>query len=105
MTQLSKVDVKVCLHGHVHESYADLLNHYDRKRRLYIVGAGSFGATAQHRPESTPRLYNLIEIDKGLDHIRVNTRCLRKVGGAWEPWAVWPGETEDVKRAYYDMEI
>jgi hypothetical protein len=41
------------------------------------------------------------------DHskIRVHTRCLRKDGGAWEGWAVWPGEHATERRTYYGIQL
>jgi hypothetical protein len=40
------------------------------------------------------------------DHskVRVHTRCLRRDGGAWEGWAVWPDPTNPLARlTYYDI--
>jgi hypothetical protein len=66
-----------------------------------LAGAGSFGAVAKHRPESTPRLYNLVEAARDYSSIKIHTRCMRKEGGAWEPHAIWPGEKPGERRAYY----
>ena len=49
-------------HGHIHEDRADVIGYLERRRQIHIAGAGSFGAQAHHRPESTPRLHNVIEI-------------------------------------------
>ncbi|NTX33487.1 metallophosphoesterase [Myxococcus sp. CA033] len=104
MQRLQRADVRVCLHGHVHEDRADLFN-YDMNptRRIHVVGAGSFGAPTKDRPESVPRLYNLIEVKRDLSGIRVHTRSLRKQGGAWGPHAVWKGPEKNVMRAFYDV--
>jgi small GTP-binding protein len=101
--RLLQTDVRVCLHGHVHEDRADLLNPLHSERRIQVVGAGSFGAPTHHRPESVPRLFNLLEVRRDLRQLRVHTRCLRKQGGAWEGWAVWPGEKPSEKRSYYEV--
>jgi small GTP-binding protein len=101
--RLMQAGVRVCLHGHVHEDRADLVNYLHPERGLHVVGAGSFGAPKHHRPESVPRLYNLLEIDRGLQHLRVQTRCLQKQGGAWTGWAVWPGEKRGEKREFYEV--
>jgi hypothetical protein len=74
-------------------------------RKVHVVGAGSFGAPTSHRPESVPRLYNLLEIDRDHKRLRVWTRCLRKQGGAWEGWTVWPGERPGDKRSYYEVPL
>ena len=103
--QLNQAGVRICLHGHVHEDRAELLNYLDQKRRLHVIGAGSFGARASDRPESAPRLYNVLEIDRKLTKLRVYTRAMRKLGGAWEPWAVWPGHHPIERLSYYDVEI
>jgi small GTP-binding protein len=102
LDRLRKADVQLCLHGHVHEDRVDVIN-YLHSRKIHITGAGSFGAPAYERPESVPRLYNVLEIARDHRHIRVYTRCLRRDGGAWESWAVWPGNNANEPRAYYDL--
>ncbi|MEO7632666.1 MAG: TIR domain-containing protein, partial [Blastocatellia bacterium] len=102
--QLRQEEFKLCLHGHIHEERADLVN-YIHPRRIHVAGAGSFGAPMRQRPESTPRLYNVIEVARNHRRVRIHTRALRKDGGAWEGWAVWPGSSGSEKRAYYDIEF
>ncbi len=104
--RLLQADVHVCLHGHVHEERADLVN-YLHSRRMHVVGAGSFGAPMHHRPESVPRLFNLLEIQRDLRRLKVHTRCLRRQGGAWEGWAVWPwpGGERGAKRSFYELDL
>ncbi len=103
--KLRKADFKLCLHGHVHEDRTDLVGYLHPARKLHMAGAGSFGAVAAHRPPSTPRLYNVIEIPRDHSLIRVNTRCMRKESGAWDGWAVWPGENASVKKAFYEIKL
>jgi hypothetical protein len=103
--RLLQADVRVCLHGHIHEDRADLVNYLHPERRLHVMGAGSFGAPTHHRPESVPRLFNLLEVQRDLQQIRVHTRCLRKQGGAWGAWTVWPGEQRGTKRAFYEVTL
>ncbi|WNG58271.1 GTP-binding protein [Archangium gephyra] len=105
MKRLLQADVRVCLHGHVHEDRADLVNHLHSERRIHVMGAGSFGAPTYERPESVPRLFNLLEVQRDLQRLRVHTRCLRKQGGAWEGWAVWPGEKPSERRTYYEVPL
>jgi small GTP-binding protein len=105
MKRLLQADVRVCLHGHVHEDRADLVNHLHSERRIHVMGAGSFGAPTYERPESVPRLFNLLEVQRDLQRLRVHTRCMRKQGGAWEGWAVWPGEKPGERRTYYDVPL
>ncbi|WP_395844814.1 metallophosphoesterase [Archangium violaceum] len=103
ISRLLQKDVRICLHGHVHEDRADLVNYLHSERKLHVVGAGSFGAPMRERPESVPRLFNLLEVQRDLQRARVHTRCLRKHGGTWEGWAVWQGEKPGERRAYYDI--
>jgi GTPase SAR1 family protein/3',5'-cyclic AMP phosphodiesterase CpdA len=103
--RMLQADVRICMHGHVHEDRADLVNYLQPERKLYVVGAGSFGAPMHHRPESVPRLFNLLEVRRDLRRFRVHTRSLRKHGGAWGAWAVWPGDKPGEKRAYYDVAL
>ena len=105
MGRLLQADVRACLHGHVHEDRAELVNSLHPGRRLHVVGAGSFGAPTHHRPESVPRLFNLLELQRDVKRLRVHTRCLRRQGGAWEGWAVWPGERPGEKRTYYEVTL
>jgi predicted MPP superfamily phosphohydrolase len=99
--QLRQAGVKIILHGHIHESRADLVGYFEPARQLHIIGAGSFGASMKARPESTPRLYNIIELSRNFDYATVHTRSLRKDGAAWEPWAVWPSTPWMERRSYY----
>ena len=103
--RLLQADVRVCLHGHVHEDRADLVNYLHPERRLHVMGAGSFGAPTHERPESVPRLFNLLEVQPDLQRLRVHTRCLRKQGGVWEGWAVWPSEKPGERRTYYEVSL
>src|SRR6266542_1781426 len=103
--KLRKADFRLCLHGHVHEERADLVGYLHPTRKLHMAGAGSFGAVAAHRPSSTPRLYNLIEIPRDHNLIRVHTRCMRRESGAWDGWAVWPGDNASVKKAFYEIKL
>jgi len=103
MERLCQAEVRVCLHGHVHEERVHLFNYTDPVRRIHVVGTGTFGAPHYDRPESTPRLYSLLEVDRELRRMRVHVRGRHKPGGAWGPWAKWPTETPGVMRTYYDV--
>jgi hypothetical protein len=103
--KLRKADFKLCLHGHVHGDHADLVSYPHPTRNLRMAGAGSFGAVAVHRPPSTPRLYNLIEIPRDHNLIRVHTRCMPRESDAWEGWAVWPGDNAFDKKAFYEIKL
>ena len=62
------------------------------------------GAAAADRPESTPRLYNLLEIARDFLSIRVHTRCQPKRDGTWGGWYDWPDpEGGKGHLPYYDI--
>ncbi|HEX3763396.1 MAG TPA: metallophosphoesterase [Kofleriaceae bacterium] len=102
---IRRAGVRLCLHGHVHDDRADLLGYLHPTSRLHVIGAGSFGAPARERPESIPRLYNLLEIDADRRRVRVHTRSLQRTGGAWEPRCTWPGKTPDERRSFYEVDL
>ena len=62
LTQLQKAGMQLCLHGDVHESRTELFGYRKPGIDVEILGAGSFGSAAEGRPESTPRLYNMLEV-------------------------------------------
>jgi 3',5'-cyclic AMP phosphodiesterase CpdA len=103
LERLRRADVQLCLHGHVHEERTDLIGYLHPTRHIHIAGAGSFGAVAKDRPEATPRLYNLLEVARDHSWVKVHTRSMRKDGGAWEGWAVWPGTSRYENRTYYEI--
>lgn len=103
VAQLQQAKIQLVLHGHVHEDRADAAGYF--QKTIPVVGAGSFGAPARDRPESTPRLYNLMEIAPNRRHIVIKTRCMRKEGGAWDGWAVWPSRRKDVRRTWYRIPL
>jgi predicted MPP superfamily phosphohydrolase len=106
LEQLQKAHFKLSLHGHVHENRADIINYVHPTRKLYVAGAGSFGAPAKDRPESRPRLYNVLEISSDYCKVRVHTRCKKKDSGAWEGYAEWPDESNhNARLTYYDIQI
>jgi 3',5'-cyclic AMP phosphodiesterase CpdA len=103
--RLRNAAVRLCLHGHIHESRADLLG-YLHPQRIHVVGTGSFGAPWEDRVESTPRLYQLLEFSDNRTRLRVHTRGLSKTGGAWGPSYEWPDPGHAGKRLdYYDIKL
>jgi small GTP-binding protein len=106
LEHLQKNDVKLCLHGDVHEMRRDCISYWHKDRRMQILGAGSFGAPAQGRPDSVPRLYNLLEVSKDLALIRVHTRCQMRSDGTWQGWNEWPrSDGLDGGVAYFDLHL
>jgi 3',5'-cyclic AMP phosphodiesterase CpdA len=105
VNRLRGAGVRLCLHGHIHESRTDLLS-YLHPKKIHAIGTGSFGAPWQDRVESTPRLYQLLELRDERRAVRVYTRGLRKSGGAWGPVYDWPHPTEpDSRLPYFDITL
>jgi small GTP-binding protein len=102
LEHLRQEKVALCLHGHIHEDRADLISH-TYKQKVYAIGAGSFGAIADHRPPSTPNLYNLLEVQRDHSSIRVHTRHKKQKDGAWEAWYNWDDPNGSGKLPYYDI--
>lgn len=86
---LQNKGVKLGLHGDVHELRREWIAYW-HPRSMHVVGAGSFAAPAASRPESVPRLYNLLEVRPSLASVRVHTRWQPKPDGAWKGWCEWP---------------
>ena len=102
---LCKSDVKIIMHGDVHEMRREQIG-YAKTNSLQIVGSGSFGARSNERPESTPRLYNLLEISRDLKSVRIHTRCQAKKDGPWDGWHEWPDPDGGKGRLpYYDITL
>jgi hypothetical protein len=99
--RLIKAGYRICLHGDVHEERNDLLNHLDPQHSFHVVGVGSFSSSDPGLPYGTPRLYNLLEIDRKFDRIRVRSRAQRNIDADFEPFAIYPGGDADVRRGDY----
>ena len=100
---LQKNGVRLALHGDIHEMQREIVG-YRHDKQIHIVGSGSFGARAEDRRESTPRLYNLLEIARDLKSARVHTRCQPQPDGPWDGWHEWPDPDGGKGRvAYYDI--
>src|SRR5579862_369913 len=98
--------VKIALHGDVHEIRRTQNEPWHTGKPLFIAGAGAFGASAADRPESTPRMYNLLVIDHKLKSARVHTRQQPKPDGPWKPWNEWPRpKGGDGGVPYYDIKF
>ena len=103
--RLSRAGVRLCLHGDVHELRPDVVNPYSSSR-IHVVGCGSLAARALDRPESTPRMYNVIEIDRDHARARVSTRQQSRAGAQYEAYATWsvPGQP-DLRSGVYEFDL
>ena len=106
LENLRKADVRICLHGDVHEMRCELIGYKRAGTQIQVVGAGSFGSPTGGRPESTPRLYNMLEIRHDLRSVRVHTREQAKPDGAWQGWFQWPDPDGGKGRVpYFDIDL
>ena len=101
---LQAAGVRLCLHGDVHEMNRDHFKYWN-KNKMDVVGAGSFGSPAEDRPESIPRLYNLLEIRPDHTSIRVHTRRRPKPDGPWDGWHEWDNPDGKGRVPYYDVDL
>ncbi len=101
---LQAAGVRLCLHGDVHELNRDQFRYW-AKNKMDVVGAGSFGSPAEGRPESTPRLYNLLQIQPDHSSIRVHTRARPRPEGPWEGFYEWDDPDGDGRVPYYDIDL
>ncbi len=109
LTQLQKAGMRLCLHGDVHESRTEVFGYRRPGIDVEILGAGSFGSAAEGRPESTPKLYNMLEvvIDPGTrkhKSIRVHTRQQKKENESWQGCHEWPNP-KGGRLPYFDIEF
>lgn len=88
VSRLVAARFRVCLHGDVHEPRAALRNHLDPGKTIHVVGVGSFAAEAKDRPESVPRMYNLLEVNRDLSKIRVRVRKQERPNEAFKPFPI-----------------
>jgi small GTP-binding protein len=101
---LHNAGVRIALHGDVHESRRGQDEPWRHGKPLFIMGAGAFGAPAANRPESTPRLFNLLAIDRTLRSARIHTRQQLKPDSPWKPWNEWPrSDGQEGAVPYYDI--
>jgi GTPase SAR1 family protein/3',5'-cyclic AMP phosphodiesterase CpdA len=98
LEKIRNANFKIILHGHIHEERDELL-YYLHQKNVHVVGAGTFGALTEDRPESTPCLYNLLEVDPDYSKVRIHRRSRPKKGGAWRPY--YMDATQG--KPYYDI--
>lgn len=102
---LQKAGVRLGLHGDVHELRRDWVG-YQNLDKMHILGAGSFASPKDGIPDSTPRLYSLLEIQHNFSGARVHTRQQRRPDGPWEGWYEWQNPKGEGNRvAYYDLDL
>ena len=102
--RLRKKGFRLCLHGHIHEDREDIIGVFDREK-LWVAGTGSLGAPMSERPEAVPRLYNLLEIDRNLNLVRVYVRELETVTCTWKGRCKWPSTVPHHYQSYFEIPL
>jgi hypothetical protein len=82
--KLADAGFRIVLHGDVHQERDDALHYLDAARRIHVVGSGSFGAMAKDRPESTPRSYSLLRVQRDLKTVEVERRYQKTTEGPYD---------------------
>ena len=67
----------------VHEMRRELIEYWHEKR-MYVPGAGSLGAKGRDPTEGSPRLHNLLEIDRDFRSVRGDSRQRPQGNGLWK---------------------
>lgn len=88
MQLLAENGFKLCMHGHVHRANS-LDFKYIYRRKINVVGAGTFGASANEQVIGIPLQYNLLLFNKEDHIITVETRKKEDKNGSWSPDARW----------------
>lgn len=103
--RLAEAGFHILLHGDVHEQRDNLLNHLDINQTIHVVGGGSFGALKEDRPESTPRLYSVLEVARDLGEVRVFRRRQNTPEGPYDAYAIYPGPDPHTKKSDYRIPL
>jgi hypothetical protein len=98
--RLAEAGFRVVLHGDVHEERDDLLSHLNPKRKIHVVGGGAFGASKEDRPESTPRLYSLLNLSRDLRNVEIIRRQQKTPEGPYDVYPIYPGRGQNRKGDY-----
>lgn len=110
LSQLQVANMRICLHGDVHETRTELFGYRQPGINIEILGAGSFGSAAEERPESTPKLYNLLEVYVNSttgkhEKIRVHSRQQKKDSEAWQGYYEWTKKDSTGRFSYFDIDL
>lgn len=106
LEKLTQAGYRLCLHGDVHEERNDLMNHLDTQRSLHVVGVGAYSAADGGLPPGTPRIYNLLEISRDFQQIRVRSRAQRSLEGAFGPHTIYrQADDPDAGRGDYTIRL
>jgi WD40 repeat protein len=105
---LTKAGVKLVLHGDVHQ--ANVAANPFQWSGLAVFGVGAFGARSTDRPESTPRMYQVIELMPGdglggFSWARLHIRARPKADGPWESADIWKNPNGEGKVGNVDVDL
>jgi hypothetical protein len=89
LDQLGDHNFRICLHGHIHEAIQDFHRLDCRKKQIFIIGAGTFGAPVKAQIHGVYLQYNLLKVDPISQCITVETRKKERPDGAWSADSRW----------------
>ena len=75
------------------------LGYLDPKRKIHVVGGGA-SAPKEDRPESTPRLYSLLNIGRDLSYVQIFRRQQKTPEGPYDLYPIYPGRGQNRKGDY-----
>jgi hypothetical protein len=76
-----------------------------RSKKIHVVGGGAFGAAPKDRPESTPRLYSLLEVARNKSRIDVIRRRQNTPEGPYDAYAIYPTKKLNTKTGTYTIRL
>jgi len=88
--RLADAGFRIVLHGDVHDPREDVLHYLDDARRIHVIGSGSFGASKEGRPESTPRSYSLLRLHRDLKTVEVERRYQKTAASPYDAGPRYP---------------
>lgn len=103
IARLRQNQIRLILHGHLHEDKAELIGIHQRD--LYAIGVGTFAAPLEDRPPSKLCLYNILEISRDYRTVTVRTRSKHPDDKIWQPYAIHPGEDPDHPTSSYQIPL
>lgn len=102
LQQLAVEGFNIIIHGHIHEALEERYK-YDKKRKINIVGLGTFGAPAGQQTTGIPLQYNLLVFNPNTQIITVKSRKKEKPDGDWSADARWEDKNEPL--SWYEIEL
>jgi predicted phosphodiesterase len=105
INHLKSAGMSVAIFGHLHDIAMSSVRNTGERYAMNFIGVGTFGAGAQDRPESTPQMYTIIEIDQDLLLARVHVRSKKRADSVYQGFPVFEEPGARSMRQYYDIDL